>query len=120
MPSTAILFGRILVFIGILGYGYGLVMGNASLTALIPAVVGVVLLGLGHIAKAKENLRKHLMHVAVIVALLGFLASAGRLISKISEFSISVASVSQIAMALTCLIFIVLCVQSFINARKSE
>lgn len=119
MPSTAIAFGRILILIGILGYGYGLTTTNASLTALIPAIFGIVIMVLGHVAKAKDNLRKHLMHAAVLVALLGFLASAGRLLSKISEFKVSAASLSQIAMAIACLIFVILCVRSFINARKN-
>lgn len=120
MPSIAINFGRILVLIGIIGYAYGLLFSSyASLTALIPAVFGVVILLLGHFAKAKENLRKHLMHAAVLVALLGFLASAGRLISKIGEITLSAAYLSQIAMAVTCLVFIILSVRSFIDARKA-
>lgn len=121
MPSIAINFGRVLILIGIAGYFYGMMMSSyASLTALIPAAFGLVLLILGHIARAKENLRKHLMHAAVLVALLGFLASAGRLISKFSEISLSAAFISQIAMALTCLAFIILCVRSFIEARKNS
>lgn len=120
MPSTAITFGRILILIGVAGYLYGMFMSEyASLTALIPAAFGIILLVLGHISKAKDNLRKHLMHVAVLVGLLGFLASAGRLISKISEITLSAAYISQIAMALTCLAFVILCVRSFIEARKS-
>ncbi len=120
MPSIAINFGRILILIGIIGYAYGFFMSEyASLTALIPAAFGIVILALGYFAKAKENLRKHLMHAAVLVALLGFLASAGRLFSKMSEITLSAAYLSQIAMAVTCLVFIILSVRSFINARKN-
>ena len=119
MPSVTINFGRILTLIGTIGYFYGYTSGRVSVTALIPAFFGLALLVLGYAARAKESLRKHIMHVAVIVALLGFLASAGRLLSKISEISLSAAVVSQIAMALTCLLFVILCVRSFINARKA-
>ena len=119
MPSTAINFGRVLILIGIIGYIYGFVGGATSITALIPAFFGILLMLFGHLARAKDNLRKHLMHAAVIVALLGFLASAGRLLSKITEISLSPAYISQIAMAIICFLFIVVSVRSFIDARKS-
>ena len=118
MPSIAINFGRILILIGVIGYFYGYVNDKMSVTALIPAFFGLVIMVLGYIAKAKENLRKHMMHGAVLVALLGFLASGGRLISKFSEITFSPAYISQIAMALTCLIFVLISVKSFIDARK--
>ena len=66
MPTITINFGRILILIGAIGYIYGLVATTyASPTALIPAFFGLILLVLGYIARAKENLRKHLMHAAV-------------------------------------------------------
>ncbi len=120
MPATAIWFGRILVLIGVAGYAWGLYGGNASLTAMIPAAFGVVLMLLGHLAVVKENLRKHLMHAAVIVALLGFIMPSGRLISKLSDLTLSAAVISQIAMSLVCLLFVILAVRSFIAARKSD
>lgn len=119
MPSLAINFGRLLILIGIIGYGWGFYIQRVSVTALIPAFFGIVLLVLGHIAHKRENLRKHLMHAAVIVALIGFLAAAGRLISKIGEITLSAAYLSQIAMALVCLVFVVLSVRSFISARRN-
>ncbi len=120
MPSITINFGRILILIGAIGYIYGLTMtAYASPTALIPAFFGLVLLVLGYVARSKEHLRKHLMHAAVVVALLGFLASAGRLISKIGEIQLTTAFLSQIAMALTCLIFVIISIRSFIDARKN-
>lgn len=120
MPDTAIWFGRLLILLGVIGYGYGLSAGNASITALIPAAFGVVMMLLGHLASARENLRKHLMHAAVLVALIGLFASAGRLVMKASEFRVSAASLSQIAMAAICLIFVILAVRSFIAARTSK
>ncbi len=119
MPSIAINFGRILVLIGVIGYVVGMVNEKASVTAMIPAFFGIIIMILGYVGRAKENLRKHVMHAAVLIALLGFLASAGRLVSKFSEITFSPAYVSQIAMALTCLIFVILSVKSFIDARKN-
>lgn len=120
MPSTAIIFGGLLVLIGIIGYIYGLINGNASITALIPAFFGVVLAGLGYAARAKEDLRKHLMHAAMIVALLGFVLPVWRLISKAGEFILSAATLSQILMAAICLIFLILGIRSFIEARQNR
>lgn len=120
MPNYAIWFGRLLVLVGVVGYGYGMFNGNASLTALIPAVFGIVLMVLGHISIAKESLRMHLMHLAMLIGLLGFLLPAGRLISRFSEVTLSAAVVSQIAMSVICLAFVILGVQSFIAARRSN
>lgn len=119
MPNTSIWTGRLLTLLGIAGYGYGIYVDNASLTALIPAVFGIILMVLGHLAIAKESLRKHLMHAAVVIGLLGFILPAGRLMSKFSSLTMSAAVISQAAMALVCLIFVVLAIRSFIAARQS-
>ena len=118
MPVTAIVCGILLSLIGIAGYAYGMMNGNASLTALIPFAFGTVLEALGFVAKSNEGLRKHLMHAALVVALLGFILPAGRLLSKLNELSFSAAIVSQVTMALVCLLFVILGVKSFIDARK--
>ncbi len=120
MPTYAIWFGRILVLIGIIGYGYGMFAGNASLTALIPAAFGLLLMLLGHLAAAKDDLRKHVMHAAVLVGLVGFLIPAWRLLSRAGELTLSAAVVSQAAMSIACLAFVILAVRSFIAARRSS
>ncbi|HEV8592691.1 MAG TPA: hypothetical protein VGQ55_11355 [Pyrinomonadaceae bacterium] len=118
MPSTAIACGTLLILIGVIGYINGITTGHASVTALIPAFFGIVLALLGVLARAKESMRKHLMHAAVVIALLGFILPFGRLVSKISELSYSGAVISQVAMALVCLLFVVLAVKSFADARR--
>jgi hypothetical protein len=120
MPSAAIACGVLLILIGIIGYIYGLLNGNASLTALIPAVFGVVLAILGTLARTRENLRMHLMHVAVLIGLLGFLIPAWRLLSNFSQLTLSAAVVSQASMSLICLVFVILCIKSFIDARRNR
>jgi len=120
MPSNAIWFGRLLVLIGVIGYGYGLYGGNQSLTALIPAAFGLALMVLGHIAQGKDSLRMHLMHAAAVIGLLGFLLPAGRILSKINDITISAAFISQVAMSLVCLVFVIFCVRSFIAARRDR
>jgi len=119
MPITSIICGSLLVLIGFIGYGYGIMNGNASLTALIPAAFGSVLEILGFVAKSNEGMRKHLMHAAVLVALLGFIMTAGRLLMKINELSFGPAVISQLSMAIVCLVFVILAVRSFIAARNN-
>lgn len=120
MPATAIVFGVVLILLGIVGYAVGVSNDNASITALIPAFFGVVLAALGVVSQIKENLRKHLMHVAVVVALLGFIATAGRLISRLSQLTASPAVISQAVMAVVCLVFVVLAIRSFAAARRNR
>jgi hypothetical protein len=108
-----------LILIGIIGYVFSLIDGNTSWTALIPAAFGLLLAIFGFAAKSNENLRKHLMHAAVLVALLGFLIPAGRLLSQIGNIKVSLAVFSQAAMSLICLVFVILSVKSFIDARRN-
>lgn len=124
MPSTTIVCGVLLILIGIAGYGYGMSDGNASPTALIPAVLGLILAILGLAAKAKEDLRKHIMHGAVVIGLLGFLGTASSflkipaLLNGTAERPAAV--VAQLATALVCVFFVVMCVKSFADARRNR
>lgn len=120
MPSTSIVSGILLILIGIAGYAFSLIDGNTSLTALIPAAFGLLLLIFGVVAKSNENLRKHLMHAAVLVGLIGFLIPTWRLVSQMSNIKVSLAVLSQAAMALVCLFFVILSIQSFVNARRNR
>ena len=118
MPSTAIIFGALLILTGIVGYVHGMMNDNASLTALIPAAFGLVLALLGLAAQSMENLRKHLMHAAVMLALIGFIVPAVRLVTKFN--GMSAAAISQLVMAVLCLVFVVLSVRTFIAARGAR
>lgn len=120
MPSTAIGVGLSLIMVGIAGYVWGMLDGKASVTALIPAFFGLVIALLGAFAKSSESARKHLMHAALLVALIGFAVPAYRLLSNLSGLTLSAGVVAQAAMALICLMFIILGIQSFANARRSR
>ena len=76
MAKTTIALAAALTLLG-LGTYFGSSDANPSKTALIPAVFGVLLLGCG-LAALQPTWRKHAMHVAVSVALLGALAASGR------------------------------------------
>ena len=117
MTSTAIFCGAILMLIGLIGYLYGSNQGSGSYTALIPAAFGLVILLCGVIGAAKESLRKHVMHVAVAIALLGFIMVVGRLAMRLSSLTMSAAVISQLLMAIVCLVFVLAGVSSFARAR---
>lgn len=72
MAKTTMWLGLALVALGIVGF---IGSGAESLTALIPSVIGLVLAGLG-LAGQREGRRALTMHIAVAVALIGFLGSA--------------------------------------------
>ena len=67
MSPTTIVFGMLLTLLGLAGY---FLTGASSPTALIPAIFGVLLLVLGFLAHF-EAARKHAMHAAATVALVG-------------------------------------------------
>jgi hypothetical protein len=121
MSPVAIVFGVILIVVGVVGY---VATDQVSWTALIPAFFGVVLLPLGLLAR-KENLRKHAMHLAAAVGLLGFLGSVSGLVGLATllvggEVERPAAAISRSIMAVTCAVFVGLCVKSFINARRAR
>jgi hypothetical protein len=125
VPVLSIVFGVLLIALGVWGYWGGVLnlwqpLGFAapehlSLTALIPAYMGAALVLLGLLA-LKESLLKHAMHAAALIGVLGLLAASWRLISK-GEVK-SVAGASLAAMTLLSALFVVLCVNSFIQARR--
>ncbi len=125
MPFTTIVCGVLLILLGLGGYLYGMADGgSASLTALIPALFGLILAALGAAAQKSENLRKHIMHGAVVIGLLGFLATASSFL-KIPALLAGTAErpgavVSQLIMSLICLVFVILCVKSFTDARRTR
>ena len=76
MAATTRLVGLILAALGIVSY---VGTGRTSITALIPAFFGVVFVILAWVAR-NEAVRKHVMHAAMVVALLGIGGTASRLV----------------------------------------
>jgi len=122
-------FGLLLVALGVWGY-WGGVLGlwtplgfptpeRLSATALIPAAAGILLFVLGLLA-FKESLLKHAMHGAAMVGLLGFLAAGSRLImTLVGKGKVEgVGGTSLVVMTVLCGVFVVLCINSFIQARR--
>jgi hypothetical protein len=117
MPTTTRYFGLILIVLGVASY---VLTGQTSLTAMIPAFFGAVLVLCALVAR-KESARKHAMHAAVAVGLLGGLAALGRGIpAALSGGATRPAVLSQLVMGVLLLIYVALGVQSFIAARKAR
>ena len=119
MPLTAIVCGVLLIGVGIVGYTAS--EADNPVTALIPAAAGVLLALPGLIAVAKPVLRKHMMHAAAGIGLLGAVLAGGRLAMVLAKGGGStLGTLSLAAMALICAVFVVLCVKSFIDARRNR
>jgi hypothetical protein len=116
VAPLAIAFGLLL---GILGAGFYYGTGMVSVTALIPAFFGAALVLLGLLALGLR-FRMHAMHLAALVGLVGTAIPAYRVIRGYAtgaEMKLP-AVAEQIAMAVICAVFLVLCVHSFISARR--
>lgn len=121
MPYVTMALGSLLLLIGV-GFYFG--TGATSVTALIPAFLGIPIEIAGFAAR-REGWRKHAMHAAVLLALLGFLGSARGLLQLPAlltgaELARPAAVAAQSLTAVLCLVFIGLAVRSFIQARREE
>jgi multisubunit Na+/H+ antiporter MnhF subunit len=123
MAKITVTFGVILILLGIFGF---VATGSHAPTALIPTYVGIVLGILGFLAITENAKRRMLfMHIAVTLGLLGFLGTAKSIYDYIQmvqgrQFPHPVAVEEKAAMAVLLLIFVILCVRSFIAARRAR
>lgn len=122
MKNLAFLCSALLVATGLFGYFAWELIGatKQSVTALIPAFIGIPML-LGAIIALKKN--KLGMHIAVTFSLLGALAGLGRLIPGLIKGTVSFADAAPkliLAMTAICLVFTVVAVRSFIAARRAR
>jgi len=121
MAKLTILFGILLIVVGAWGF-FG--TGSVHPTALIPTYFGLALAWSGILAHTKDAKRRMLwMHVAVTAGLIGFLGAAVMAAIEVlkahgAPLEHPVAVESQTAMAAICLVFVALCVRSFIAARR--
>ncbi|MEN6497952.1 MAG: hypothetical protein ABFD16_26940 [Thermoguttaceae bacterium] len=117
MARITITIGVILMLLGMGTYLGG---GQKSVTALIPAFFGLPLTLLG-LAALKDTWRKHAMHAAAGLALLGFVGALARPVHKTlagEPPALSLALASQLLMAILCATLVILAVKSFVDARR--
>lgn len=123
MAKLTIVFG---VVLGIIGVAYFFATGSTHPTALIPLWFGIVLMICGGLALTENARRRMLwMHIAVTAGLFGFLFPGFMAIKEWvaahgGPLTHPAAVQEQALMSVVCLIFTVLCVRSFIAARRSR
>lgn len=120
MPKIAIAVGAVLIAVGVLAFTAS--GPDSSPTALIPAVLGLVLVVAGAVSLWRADWRRHAMHAAAAVALIGVLGSAGQLIGQPAEDSedADIAQVAGVLNLLLCGGFLALAVRSFVQARRTR
>ena len=120
MSSTTLTFAFAYLVLGIGGF---VLTGSTHKTALIPCVFGVLFLIFGLLAR-KDNLRKHAMHAAVLIALLALLGTAKSLAYLPDLFRGTsekpAAVITQSLNAGLSILYIFLAVRSFIQARRAR
>lgn len=124
MAKVTLVFALLLAVLGLVSY-FG--TGSQHPTALIPTWFGVALGIFGFLAiSPNESRRKLFMHINVTIGLLGFLGAAGRAIQSYGHARSlglepdRIALEAQGAMAGLLLIYVLMCVKSFIEARRSR
>ncbi len=122
MPKLAIFFGLVLDILGVAAF---IATGATHLTALIPSVFGTIIFLSGILAHIRPDVRKHAMHIAALFGLLGTLGGLGMGLPKLGAVlegtaQRPVAVIMQISMGLVALVFLALCVKSFIDVRRAK
>ena len=117
MVATTRLVGLILAALGILSY---VATGRTSVTALIPAFFGVVFVILAWVGRT-ESVRKHVMHVAMLVALIGIAGTAWRLIPALGAGQFTRPAVlAQLVTVLLLAWYLGKGIKSFRDARRAR
>jgi hypothetical protein len=123
LAKVTLVFAVLLIVLGLVGY-FG--TGALHRTALIPTGFGLALGVFGMLAMSpSESRRKLFMHINVTIGLLGFVGAGVRAVQEFVHSSSTgkpidpIAVGAQIAMAALLLIYVILCVRSFIAARRS-
>jgi hypothetical protein len=120
MTRLTVVIGSVLVVLGVVAYA---ATAAASVTALIPSFVGVLLLICAAVAR-KPAWHRHGIHAALVVALLGALGTLMN-VARIGEVFAGTAE-RPAAVIVSTLMFVVLVgyivmgMRSFIAARRSR
>ena len=119
------IIGALLIAIGVYAYLNSTPneKGELPKTSLIPAFFGAILVICGALSH-NPKLRKHVMHVAAMVGVLGAIGGFMPLIRQASKGleldPTKLAAASGLLMSALCALFVFLCVRSFIAAKKAR
>lgn len=112
MTKLTLALGGVLIVLGIAAY---VVTGAESITAMLPAFLGVPILIAGLVAQAKPDVHRHAVHAALLFAVVGAIGSLGGVFR--GEFG--TAAVVSLLTIVLCLAYVAVGVRSFIAARRS-
>jgi uncharacterized membrane protein len=124
MAKVTLVFAVLLVALGLAGY-FG--TGSVHPTALIPAWFGLALGICGFLAiSPNEGRRKLFMHINVTIGLVGLIGAAVEAVRGYGHARAQglepdhIALASKLTMAGLLLIYVNMCVRSFIAARRAR
>ena len=121
MAKLTIGSGVVLVLVSA---GFWLATGRTETAALHPAGIGVLLLLSGVLANTENTKQRMIwMHVAVTAGLIGLLLTGIRAVLTLVKGTIAANPLGfdeRVVIALICLVYVVLCVRSFITARRTR
>jgi uncharacterized membrane protein HdeD (DUF308 family) len=127
MAKLTIVFGSLLILLSVVAI---ILLGHHThaIHSLIPALFGLLLIVFGKLAITDDPKKRMLfMHIAVTIGLLGFLgtlpgiiATVRRAAGQIVATPVVGAATVQTVMGTLCLIYVLLCVRSFITVRRSR
>lgn len=115
MRTVTFVFALVLIALGV-GLYFG--TGRESVTALIPAFIGVGFAICAALARTERS-RMHAMHAAAVLALLGAGGGVPGLISLFKGGD-GAPTYGRAALTVLCIVFLVLAVRSFIQARRAR
>ncbi|TLP75626.1 hypothetical protein [Nesterenkonia sphaerica] len=119
MPKLTFITGAILVVVGLAGYLFSIAKGTDHWTALIPSLVGLLLLVSGAIALKNLMVGVHIALVLALIGALGMLmplANLGALFAGEAERPAAV--LTALISLIVLVVYLVLGVRSFIQARR--
>jgi hypothetical protein len=125
MAKLTVAFGVVLIALGLVAY-FLLGQHSHGIHSLIPAAFGLLLVTFGAQAETPVAKKRMLfMHIAVTVGLLGFLGTIPGIIGVIKMaaghgIARPEAAKVQSMMGSICLVYVLLCVRSFIAARRAR
>lgn len=114
MPKPTLVFAALLLALGVGAFAL-----SGSRTALLPAYVGGTLAVLAVLALVYAGARRHLMHAAAVVALLGALAPAAALAIRAAQMSPLALGVNVGMLALSGAL-LALMIRSFVVTRRTR
>ena len=117
MEKISLIYGLFLI---LWGAGVSYFSASNSITSYIPSMFGLPILLFAILTLLFPNKKKLLMHIVVTFGLIIFLGGLDFLRSLGNPFENFWADSSKLMMLITGFIFTLLCIKSFIFARKNK